>query len=479
MAGREEKIPLVQGSNSKLENGQDNQTATSNASTHIGKGDDSSLFVGGQDEEHLYDFASESTSPAAYETDKRQNLEDTTTNMQTLMHLWRGNVGTGMLGLPEAMMHAGIVVGPLALLAVAGITIHCMHLLVKCSNILSLRTGVISLGYGEVAEESIRRHFPKKAHLGRHLVNFFLCISQLGFCSVYFVFIANNLQQVSNALDVQSWMAIMLVPIILLSFIRDLRTLAPLSMIANICCGISLVVIFQYLIRNIQHTEKLPGFAGWSNFPVFFGIALYAFEGIGVVLPIENKMATPQDYRLVLNFGMGVVTLLFSLLGILGYLFCQDECKGSITLNLPNEGIYTGVKLLYSTCIFLTYFIQFYVPMLILQPPILKHVPEEYQTWADYGIRAATVTLTCIMAVSVPQLDNFIALVGSVGCTALAVIFPIFIHVLTLASEGDGRIPTSIFIKDGVIMVAGILMLVFGTYTSVARIIERYEHGQN
>lgn len=56
------------------------------------------------------------------------------------------------------------------------------------------------------------------------------------------------------------------------------------------------------------------------------------------VLPIENKMANPQDYRLVISFGMGVVTILFALLGILGYLFCQDECKGSITLNLPDEG---------------------------------------------------------------------------------------------------------------------------------------------
>ena len=67
---------------------------------------------------------------------------------------------------------------------------------------------------------------------------------------------------------------------------------------------------------------------------VTFLVCFYCLK----VLPIENKMSSPQDFRWVISFGMGVVTVLFAILGILGYLFCQDECKGSITLNLPDEG---------------------------------------------------------------------------------------------------------------------------------------------
>ena len=83
-------------------------------------------------------------------------------------------------------------------------------------------------------------------------------------------------------------MAILLLPIILLSFIGDLRTLVPFSIAANICCVISLIIIFQYVVRNIKHTENLPAFAGWSDFAVFFGITMYAFEGIGVVCMMSH-----------------------------------------------------------------------------------------------------------------------------------------------------------------------------------------------
>ena len=49
-------------------------------------------------------------------------------------------------------------------------------------------------------------------------------------------------------------------------------------------------------------------------------------------------MSNPQDFGRIIRLGMAVITLMFALVGIVGYLFCQDNCKGSITLNLPDEG---------------------------------------------------------------------------------------------------------------------------------------------
>ena len=77
-----------------------------------------------------------------------------------------------------------------------------------------------------------------------------------------------------------------------------------------------------------------------SQLPLFFGTAIYAFEGIGVILPLENQMQTPQDLRGwngVLNTSMIFVTCLYYAVGFFGYLQYGDDVEGSVTLNLPVE----------------------------------------------------------------------------------------------------------------------------------------------
>ncbi len=77
-----------------------------------------------------------------------------------------------------------------------------------------------------------------------------------------------------------------------------------------------------------------------GQLPLYFGTAIYAFEGIGVVLPLENKMREPRALRGwngVLNTAMICVSCLYIAVGFFGYLKYGERVEASITLNLPVE----------------------------------------------------------------------------------------------------------------------------------------------
>ena len=85
-------------------------------------------------------------------------------------------------------------------------------------------------------------------------------------------------------LNVEIWILI-LCPILVVIFImiKKLSSLAWVSTIANCFIAFGILSIFVHLIRNAGNPLELPKFSSWSVFPLFFGIAVFAFEAIPVV----------------------------------------------------------------------------------------------------------------------------------------------------------------------------------------------------
>ncbi|CAB4021139.1 calpain-5-like [Paramuricea clavata] len=94
-------------------------------------------------------------------------LKKMSRNFETFIHMVKANIGTGLLGLPVAVMNAGVVVGPVCLVVMAVIAVHCMHLLINSAHTWCRIKGKSSMSYADVAEECVQTLFPGKGWIGR------------------------------------------------------------------------------------------------------------------------------------------------------------------------------------------------------------------------------------------------------------------------------------------------------------------------
>ncbi|XP_036150354.1 proton-coupled amino acid transporter-like protein pathetic isoform X2 [Monomorium pharaonis] len=413
-----------------------------------------------------------------------RKIDNPTTDCDTLTHLLKASLGTGILAMPIAFKSAGLLVGIFATILVAFVCTHCAYILVKCAHVLYYKTRKTEMGFAEVAEVAFStgpewaRKFAKPS---RYLIQIGLFTTYFGTCSVYAVIVAANIQQIIEHYqevdyNIRLITAYLLVPLILLSWIPDLKYLAPVSMVANIFMGTGLGITFYYLVWDLPSLSSVPLVATIETFPQFFSITVFAMEAIGVVMPLENSMKMPQHFVGlcgVLNKGMSGVTLVYIFLGFLGYAKYQDATEGSITLNLPTEEIAAQVvKILIALAVFCTFGLQFYVCLDIGWNSIKQHF-EKKPLLANYIMRTVLVTGAVLLAVAVPTIEPFISLIGAFCFSILGLLIPVFIETVTYWDVGFGP-GNWVALKNVIICVIGVMALVFGSRSAIMDIVKLY-----
>jgi len=246
----------------------------------------------------------------------------------TVMHLIRANLGPGCLALPFAFSAAGWLWGTPILVITIAQGIYVILLLTHCKRSLRCE-GVQNLE--EVAGWAYGR-------CGRIAVQLLLVITQGGVCCVYVDLISSNFASIVNANMSHGHCVLILTPIFfLLGLLKSVEKLTIYSAIGNVIMIITIILV----TLRAGLTLFLIGANAWTSAahparPVDVVLlaanTFFTFEGIGLVLPIENAMRNPAAFPQAFSCASMVLLGAYISVGLsCGVAFNGDITSGPIT----------------------------------------------------------------------------------------------------------------------------------------------------
>ncbi|KVI08716.1 amino acid transporter AVT3B-like [Cynara cardunculus var. scolymus] len=389
--------------------------------------------------------------------------------LKTFANVFIAIVGAGVLGLPYTFKRTGYATGALTVFAVAYFTNHCMMMLVKTRHKLESVNGLSKINsFGDLG-------FTVAGPVGRTAVDVMIVLSQAGFCVSYLIFVANTLMNIFNftstsnpttpnilGLSAKTFYIWACFPFQLgLNSIPTLTHLAPLSIFADVVdIGAMAVVMVEEVIVYLNAKPVLQAFGGFSVFFYGIGVAVYAFEGIGMVLPLESEMENKNKFGKVLSVTIGFIAVMFASFGVFGYFAFGDETKDIITTNLGQGWLSSLVQLGLCLNLFFTFPIMMNPVYEVFERMFCEG---RYSLWVRWGM----VLVVSLVALLVPNFADFLSLVGSSVCIVLGFVLPALFHLMVYKDE----VGWAGWIKDGAFVVFGLILAVTGTWTSLLEIL--------
>ncbi|KAJ5201823.1 uncharacterized protein N7498_006486 [Penicillium cinerascens] len=355
-----------------------------------------------------------------------------TTTTGAVMLLLKSFVGTGILFLPRAFLNGGMLFSCMVLLGVSLLSYYAFILLVNTRM-------KIEGSFGDIGGVLFGKHM-------RRIILGSIVLSQLGFVSAYIVFVSQNMQafvlavsKCESFIDIKFMVLMQLVIFLPLSLIRDISKLGFTALIADVFILLGLLYIYYYDASTLIGNGGISDIISFnpSTWSMFIGTAIFTYEGIGLIIPIQESMKQPHRFPGVLAGVMVIITLIFLSAGGLSYAAYGSSTKTVILLNLPQDDKFVNVvQLLYSLAILLSTPLQLFPAIRIMENELFtrsgKYNP--YIKWKKNAFRFFLVVVCAVVAwCGADNLDKFVSLVGSFACVPLIYVYPPLLHLRACA----------------------------------------------
>ncbi|GBG28506.1 Proton-coupled amino acid transporter 4 [Hondaea fermentalgiana] len=405
-----------------------------------------------------------------------QNDESTKAgNKKTLFTLFKCFVATGVLFLPNAFKSAGLVAGTITMLLIGAMSLYGILLLIATRDrveegIIGQPTPSTPLLSSEANAAVTDALFPRRpvavgtyAQLGgiilgrpgKRLVETSILFSQIGFCCVYVSFSGNTLanaaaawasesqpDETAPALPLNAYMALVVPIIIPLTLIRHLKHFAIPNLIANIFVVISLSYIFVQAVISIAghkvethwtcDPDDKRSACFWINpstYSIFLGSSVYVFEGISLVIPIQNSMRRREDLPNMMLGVVTVVSILFAAFGGLNFYAYGAQTAPIVIDNLPREGKISVSALFIAVAVFM-FPLMVFPAARIIEKRLFKKLRRSGYKWQKNAIRTSIVILCLAVSIGAGEkVDKLVAVIGGLFCVPLALVYPPLLYL--------------------------------------------------
>ncbi|KAI9892888.1 MAG: neutral amino acid transporter [Vezdaea aestivalis] len=393
-------------------------------------------------------------------TRRAKPIQGENSNSYTFFVLLKSFVGTGVLFLPRAFLNGGMLFSNVVLLAISMLCFYCFILLVNTRK-------VVPHAFGEMGGIIYNKWL-------RGIILFSLVISQIGFASAYIVFISQNIQAFVESVtdckqhwDIGVFILAQLPIFIPLSWIRAIEKLSLAAMIADALIILGLIYLYYYNIYTIGYNRGMNDIKAFNpnGWTVFIGTAVFTFEGVGLIIPIQEGMKRPQSFTPLLAITMVLVTVIYLTMGTLAYGAFGSKTETVILLNLPGDSkAVQGVQFVYSLAILLSTPLQLFPAVKILENELFARSGKfnRFIKWEKNTFRSFLVILCSAIAYGgAGNLDKFVAVVGSFACIPLVYIYPPMLHFKSAAKSKLAKA------GDILIIVVGFYLMMYTSYVTL------------